>query len=142
MPKILSCTGHAAHVVGYSRVIRWLLALIPAIEILLVAPLQSFLFRPLTEEEWYRYTDKIAIIPAISGADIRFAVSHPSFSKYQMDTASSSGALRRPSMVGKNSVGAMLQQVGEEESREAFDEDDESLGSFGDSYRFSYGLNY
>jgi hypothetical protein len=148
LPRLLSCSIHAAHAVGYSRVIRWILATVPAFEVLLASPIQSFLFRPLSEEEWNRYTDKLAIFPAISGADIRFAVSHPSFSSYQLEPSGSSGGFHRrqhssrPSMLAKSGTGGLLQQVGEDEGKESFDTDDESLGSLGDSYAFSYGMNY
>jgi hypothetical protein len=67
----------AAEAVGYSRFLRWILAIVPVFDLIWQMPFwQSFLFKPMEEEEWLRYTESLAIIPAISGADIRYAMSH------------------------------------------------------------------
>ena len=73
LPKLIKYSMNAARTVGYSRVIRWMLAIVPAIDMLLVDPIRIFLFRPMDDDEWMRYTESIAIFPAMSGADIRNA---------------------------------------------------------------------
>lgn len=85
LPNLLSFSMSAASAVGYSRMLRWLVAIIPAVNVLLVNPIKSFWFRPMEEEEWLRYTESMAILPVISGADIRYAMnmSHPNFSDFQ-----------------------------------------------------------
>ena len=85
LPSILAFSLSAASAVGYSRMIRWLVAIVPAFDILLVDMIKSFLFRPMEDEEWLQYTESMAILPVLSGADIRYAMnqSHPNFSDFQ-----------------------------------------------------------
>lgn len=73
IPTLLMCLMNAACVVGYSRVLRWGLALIPAVDMLLLDPIRVFLFRPMDDDEWLRYTESLAILPVMSGTDIRNA---------------------------------------------------------------------
>ena len=82
LPNLLAWSLAAAEAVGYSRFLRWILAIVPVFDLLLQMPFwQSFLFKPMEEEEWLRYTESLAIIPAISGADIRYAMSHQNLLK-------------------------------------------------------------
>ena len=102
LPNILAFSLSAASAVGYSRMIRWLVAIVPAFNILLVDMIKSFLFRPMEDEEWLQYTESMAILPVLSGADIRFAMnqSHPNFSDFQGQEALQS--LRRSVTIERN----------------------------------------
>lgn len=77
LPNLLAYFLSAAAAVGYSRVIRWIVTVIPAIDLVLVNPIKLYWFKPMDSDEWLRYTESLAIFPAISGSDIRYAVSHP-----------------------------------------------------------------
>jgi len=85
LPNLLYYSLSAACAVGYSRMIRWLVAVGPALNLLLVDPIKRFLFRPMEAEEWLQYTESMAILPVISGADLRYAVnmSHPNLRDIQ-----------------------------------------------------------
>ena len=85
LPNILFFSLSASGAVGYSRMIRWLVAIVPAVNVLLVDPIKSFLFRPMEEDEWLKYTESMAVLPVLSGADIRYAMnmSHPNFGDFQ-----------------------------------------------------------
>ena len=97
LPNFLACSLSAASAVGYSRMIRWLVAIVPAFNILLVDMIKSFLFRPMEDEEWLQYTESMAILPVLSGADIRYAMnqSHPNFSDFQVPEEPPAIPLRR-----------------------------------------------
>jgi len=99
LPNIMFYILNAARYVGYSRMIRWIIAIVPAANVLLVDPIKKFLFRPMQDDEWLHYTESMAILPVISGADIRYAMtmSHPNFNDYQ-----AAGGLRRSSSVDQS----------------------------------------
>jgi hypothetical protein len=59
IPHYLSCFFQAARAVGYSRVWRWALAIYPAVHLLVIAPLQRYLFSPMDKDEFLSYTDSL-----------------------------------------------------------------------------------
>jgi hypothetical protein len=84
LPNLLYYCVTAASAVGYSRLIRWMVAVVPTINVFLVDPIKKFLFRPMEQDEWLRYTESLAVFPAISGADIRYTMtmSHPNLANF------------------------------------------------------------
>jgi hypothetical protein len=56
IPNILGTIFKVATSVGYGRFIRWGWALYPAIELLIMTPLNSYLFKPMNHEEYMSYT--------------------------------------------------------------------------------------
>jgi len=99
LPNILFYTVSAAGAVGYSRMIRWVVAVVPAINIFLVDPIRKYFFRPMEHDEWLRYTESLAVFPVFSGADIRYtmSMSHPNFSELDGTGDSEFRATRRSS---------------------------------------------
>ena len=59
IPHYISCFFQAAGAVGYSRVWRWALAIYPAIHLLLIAPVQRYLFAPMEKDEYLNYTESL-----------------------------------------------------------------------------------
>jgi hypothetical protein len=55
----------ATRAVGYSRVIRWALAIYPAFEMLVIDPITLYLFRPMNDDEYLKYTESLALIPQV-----------------------------------------------------------------------------
>jgi hypothetical protein len=121
LPHLLSYSIGAVSAAGYSRVFRWALALFPALDMLLVDPVKSYLFRPMDDDEWLRYTESLAIIPALSGANIRNAMSYPNMM----------GAMRRTESSADLSYASVSNS-----QRQIFS------GSLDDSFSFGYSLHY
>lgn len=100
LPNIIYYTLSAAKAVGYSRMVRWVVAVVPAINIFLVDPIKRYYFRPMEHDEWLRYTESLAVFPAVfSGEDIRYtmSMSHPNFSELDGATDYAGGMRRRNS---------------------------------------------
>eukprot|EP00591_Stephanopyxis_turris_P007121 CAMPEP_0195531780 /NCGR_PEP_ID=MMETSP0794_2-20130614/36311_1 /TAXON_ID=515487 /ORGANISM="Stephanopyxis turris, Strain CCMP 815" /LENGTH=186 /DNA_ID=CAMNT_0040663705 /DNA_START=201 /DNA_END=761 /DNA_ORIENTATION=+ len=71
LPELISYLIGAASAAGYSRVFRWALALFPAFDMLVVDPLKSYWFRPMDDNEWLSFNESFAMIPVLSGSNIR-----------------------------------------------------------------------
>ncbi|CAB9503290.1 expressed unknown protein [Seminavis robusta] len=106
LPNIMYYSAVAASAVGYSRLIRWVVAVVPTINSFLVDPIKKFLFRPMEEDEWLRYTESLAIFPAISGEDIRYtmSMSHPNLSHLDEPECRGLSRARRSSMLAMPSA--------------------------------------
>ena len=59
IPNLLSYFLKAARAVGYSRVIRWGLALYPALDLLFFSPIYRYLFHPMDKDEYLSYTESL-----------------------------------------------------------------------------------
>jgi hypothetical protein len=70
LPLLISYTCKAIRAVGYSRVLRWGLAIYPAVDMVVVASLRSYLFRPMGEDEYLNYTESLGFIRTFSSASI------------------------------------------------------------------------
>jgi len=149
LPTLLMCLMNAARVAGYSRVLRWGLALIPAMDMLLLDPIRVFLFRPMDDAEWLRYTESLAILPVMSGTDVRNAfqsssnlarMKHKSF----VHAKSPSSALFFAIDDSESSTNARPGMgMGLDDSEYVFGQKEDSFrrGShLDDSTNFSYGL--
>ena len=72
-PSEISHLGDSVHLV--KNIMRSSkIAIVPAVNVLLVIPIKSFLFRPMEDDKWLKYTESMAVLPVLSGADIRYAM--------------------------------------------------------------------
>jgi len=67
LPLLLAKFFAAAGSVGYSRAIRWMLAIFPAAELIARPFFKHYLFRHMEEEEFLQYTQSFALDPSFCG---------------------------------------------------------------------------
>ncbi|CAJ1938882.1 unnamed protein product [Cylindrotheca closterium] len=65
LPHLIHCSMDAFRAAGYARVIRWACAIYPAFEMLVVDPIKLYLFRPMGDDEYLKYTESFALIPQV-----------------------------------------------------------------------------
>jgi hypothetical protein len=63
IPNLLLYCIKAARAVGYSRVIRWGLAVYPALDLILLSPIFRYLFHPMNKDEYLNYTESLVTLP-------------------------------------------------------------------------------
>lgn len=141
LPRLISNAIGAVSAAGYSRFFRWALAILPAIDMVLVGPINTYLFRPMDEEEWFKYTESIAIFPStLSGTDNRNAMfpskSFASDRATTMKRAESSGNLVPSSLSPYHISSASMTSLALQAALGGTMED------MNDSYQFGYSLHY
>jgi hypothetical protein len=110
LPHLIYSFLDASRAAGYARVMRWALAIYPAFEMLVVDPIRLYLFRPMDDDEYLKYTESLAFIPQVfSQTNMRksgmashksgMLVAFPSFAG-NMDKSSSIGNLDDSFSVG------------------------------------------
>eukprot|EP00980_Cylindrotheca_fusiformis_P024992 scaffold12868_cov96-Cylindrotheca_fusiformis.AAC.1 len=117
LPHLIQCFLDACRAVGYARVIRWAFAIYPAFEMLVVDPIKLFLFRPMDDDEYLKYTESLIFIP-------------PVFSQTNM---------RRKSVDITSFKSGML---GSFPSYTSNLDESSSIGNLDDSYSVGYSLHY
>ena len=147
LPQLILYSMGAMSAAGYSRIFRWALALCPAMDMLLVDPVKSYLFRPMDDDEWLRYTESFAVIPVLSGANIRSVLSGASIRGAGMPSFSNASLLRRTdnsanflrrmdSSANLTTLTSSPSYAFLSTSKRRFSE------NMDDSYSFSYNLHY
>lgn len=66
IPRFIASLWTLAGTIGYGRVIRWILALSPAIDMFVVTPLQTYLFRPMDSIEYMTYSESLGLMRTFS----------------------------------------------------------------------------
>jgi hypothetical protein len=127
LPLLIADLVNAASAVGYSRVIRWALALCPAVQMILVDPTKSYLFRPMEEDEYLKYTESLALIPT-------------TFSSAALFRESSVAALREPKGLRSHKSTGLLALSYPSVSGNM--DGSFSNGSMEDSFNVGYSLHY
>lgn len=114
IPHYTSYFFQAARAVGYSRVWRWALALYPAIHMLLIAPIQRYLFSPMGKDEYLSYTE--SLLQFRPGSTSRGSLLRSNRHLLGMDQANLSDHTRR-----------IVEEPAEEIDEDDDDEDNSSL---------------
>jgi hypothetical protein len=136
LPQLLSYSWKAVRAVGYSRVIRWGLAIYPAVDMMLVAPLKSYLFRPMDVDEYLKYTESIALMQgSFSSASINRH--HPSPHPRSASLASLPSGMLHRSHPSETFHSSMRSDIGNNSENHQH-----GRGSLEDSINFGYGLYY
>ena len=68
LPMLIRKAWMAAGALGYGRVIRWCLALWPALDMLVVTPLYGYLFRPMDDQEYMTYSESLGLMRTFSSS--------------------------------------------------------------------------
>ena len=66
LPRLIGEAWRIAGDVGYGRVIRWGLALWPAIELFVVSPVYGYLFKPMDKQEYMTYSESLGMMRSFS----------------------------------------------------------------------------
>ena len=66
LPRLIGEIWRFAGIFGYGRVIRWALALAPAIELWAVSPIYYYLFKPMDPKEYMTYSESLGLMRTFS----------------------------------------------------------------------------
>jgi hypothetical protein len=71
LPQLIATTWTLAgsDSIGYGRLIRWGLAVSPALEYFLVSPIYNYLFRPMTPDEYMAYSESLGVMRTFSSTN-------------------------------------------------------------------------
>lgn len=104
LPLLISYTYKAIRAVGYSRVLRWGLAIYPAVDMVVVAPLRSYLFRPMDDVEYLKYTESLGFIRTFSTASFYHPRHDGVLESYPSSAMLESSLRTRPSGILHSSI--------------------------------------
>lgn len=130
LPHLIHCSMVAFRAAGYARVIRWACAIYPAFEMLVVDPIKLYLFRPMGDDEYLKYTESFALIPQV--------FSNPNLVRRQ----SIHRSLHSSHMSGTNRFASSNKMVAFPSFLGGLDKSPSMSNHMDDSFSVGYTLNY
>ena len=73
LPRLIKKCWNVMGTLGYGRVIRYGLAIAPAVQLFVVNPIHRYLFRPMDEEEYIKYSESLGLMRSFSTTTISFS---------------------------------------------------------------------
>lgn len=136
LPHLIHCSMDAFRSAGYARVIRWACAIGPALEMLVVDPIKLYLFRPMGDDEYLKYTESLALIPQV--------FSHPNLMRRQSvhRNLQSSNELASPNFAGKKQMASTNKLVAFPSYLGGLDRLPSVSNHLDDSFSVGYNLHY
>ena len=105
---------------GYGRVIRYGLAIAPAIQLFVVNPIHRYLFRPMDEEEYIKYSESLGLMRSFSTRTVSFS--------HRTNLGPHSGSILHPTISLKSIPGRI--HDGMDHSLRSLTEENDGYGLF------------
>mmetsp|Transcript_3378 Transcript_3378/g.6770 ORF Transcript_3378/g.6770 Transcript_3378/m.6770 type:complete len:738 (+) Transcript_3378:181-2394(+) len=73
LPRLIQACWNVLGTVGYGRILRYGLTIAPAVQLFVVDPIYRYLFRPMDEDEYMKYSESLGLMRSFSTTTISFS---------------------------------------------------------------------